>query len=715
MESLKVRLIFVNIILSIFIQKISIGQTVEDLEHKKEKYKNEVNKIELMSVHNKLGTLYWQKGNLEEAIVNYKEAIHLSDELGNINAQRIISGYLGLIYLEKGDYNEAVLHFNTSLRLNLSAKKIPEIISDYVNIANALQELGNYSESNINALKAIEKSLEINNLSTAKTCNLILAENYEKLGDSKKAAEYFSRYNTLEKHLQKEQLSQLKTEKEEIQSEKKQIQSEKQQIQSEKQQIEKELKTTEDKMQEVSREMQLQKQLHDIRLKKQRERIYYLSIALLLFLGILLLFLIQNRVRKKTNLKLKEQNNKIEQQKTEIEKQRDLANSQRKNLTDSIQYARRIQSAVIPRPENLHEHFKDSFIMYRPRDIVSGDFYWFAQKDELFVIAAVDCTGHGVPGAFMSMLGVAYLNEIVNKIAINIHINALNADEILNQLRDKVISSLHQSESREDSKDGMDMALCIVDFENKKLQFAGAYNSLVIVRKGEIIKYKGDKMPVSYHLRKDIPFTRHTIQLEENDCMYLFSDGYIDQFGGEQGRKFLINRFTKQLLEIHHKPMQEQKAILEYVYDEWKGDNIQIDDVLVIGFRFAHETQSKEIEWKDKTLLIAEDTDINFYLLAEVLKKTKVKIIRVKDGVEAVKMAKANRIDLVLMDINMPSMNGYDATKEIKKFDPGIPVIIQTAVHEDSMEKAIEAGAEDFIAKPIDLKAFMGKISRLLK
>lgn len=693
---------------------VALCQDIDVLQKNIEKFESEGNKIELANNYNKLGHAFWQQQNYTEAIQNFERSLELNKELGNKNAQRILYGYMGLIYLEAERYLEAISVFENSLAMNKNSGKWQEVISDYYNIASAYQTIEDYNKSNENAQRALEKSVELNNLESIKSCNLLMATNYEKLGDNKKASEHFSQYNAVVKHLQQQQLAQLQSEKTQIQQEKQQAQTEKQQIQtekqkieSEKQQVEEELKTSENKIREVTAEKELE-------IQKRRTNItYFVSVIGLIFI-VLILFFFQSRQRKKVNKRLKEQNSKIEKQKVEIEKQRDLADKQRKNLTSSIQYARRIQSAVMPKPEMLSEHFKDNFILYKPRDIVSGDFYWFAQKDNLIVVAAADCTGHGVPGAFMSMLGVAYLNEIVNKIAINIHINSLNADEIINQLRERVITSLHQSENKRDPKDGMDIALCIIDIEKKKLQYAGAYNPLIIIRKGELLEHKGDKMPVSFHRRMNVPFSRHEIELQSNDSLYLFSDGYIDQFGGEQGHKYLMKRFKQKLLDIHKKPMQEQKLILENEFNQWRGEYGQIDDVLVVGIRFGGEFDSRTVDWTNKTILIAEDTDINYFLLVEVLKKTKASIIRVKNGVEAIEFVKSNHVDLVLMDINMPTMDGYEATKLIKDYDDTIPVIIQTAVHEDGKENAIKAGADDFLSKPIDLKTFMEKIARFL-
>ncbi|MBN2486470.1 MAG: response regulator [Bacteroidales bacterium] len=714
------RIVFLLVALSLSLF-IKAQDNIADLKAKALEHETQGDKVEAANLYNKLGKLYWDANQYNNAIESYEKSIKLNTEMGNANAQRIISGYLGLINLEKEDYNKAIQYFEKSLELNQKTGRQQEVLSDLYNIANAYQMLGRYDESNKNAQAALNKALESNNMQSAKSCNLLMAENYEKLGNSKKSAEHYANYNSIVKLLQQEQMKKLETEKNIAQVQVSQVQSKI----TEK---EKELKSVLDTLGEVielNREMQYQKEIKDLELKEQQARFelekkthqsrtrFFVFLTTSIFI-ILVLFFVQSRHRKNINKKLQEQNAEIEKQKIEIEKQRDLADKQRTNLTSSIQYARRIQSAVIPRPEKLTEHFSDSFIMYRPKDIVSGDFYWFVRKDNVFIIAVADCTGHGVPGAFMSMLGVAYLNEIINKIAINIHINSLNADEILNQLRDKVINSLHQSGSADAAKDGMDMALCIIDFNSKKLQFSGAYNPLIVIRDNEVVQFKGDKMPVSYHQRKDIPFSRQEFQLQKNDCLYLFSDGFIDQYGGNDKRKYLAARFTQLLLDIHKSPMAAQKQVLEDEFDTWRGENPQIDDVLVVGFRFGKHADASVTDWRDKTILIAEDTDINYYLLAEVLRTTNVKILRVKDGQEAVTLAKDNNIDLILMDINMPNMNGFEATKQIKQLNKKIPVIIQTAVFEDGLEKSIEVGADDFISKPIDLKLFMEKISNLL-
>jgi serine phosphatase RsbU (regulator of sigma subunit) len=201
------------------------------------------------------------------------------------------------------------------------------------------------------------------------------------------------------------------------------------------------------------------------------------------------------------------------------------------------------------------------------------------EKNGKLIVTAVDCTGHGVPGAFMSMLGVAYLNEIVNKI------DELNASELMNQLREYVIHSLRQKETEGETKDGMDMALCIINTKQQLLQFAGANNPLYLLREGKILETKGDKMPIGIHARDSQSFTNHTINLIPGDAIYLFSDGYADQFGGAEGKKFKYKPFKDLLINTCHLPMEEQKNVLDEMFITWKGDLPQVDDVVVIGIK----------------------------------------------------------------------------------------------------------------------------------
>jgi len=270
---------------------------------------------------------------------------------------------------------------------------------------------------------------------------------------------------------------------------------------------------------------------------------------------------------------------KVKERTIEVEKQRDQIALQKKEITDSIVYAEKIQSAVLPNNEYIDKLLKDYFILYKPRDIVSGDFYWIDGYKNKTIVVAADCTGHGVPGAFMSMLGISILNEVADPS------NNYDAGQILDTLRKHLTTTLWQTGKDEDAKDGMDLSLCIIDFQNKRLQFAGAYNPLVLIRQSEIIVYKGDKMPVGYHQAKISEFTTHKINIIKGDCLYMFSDGYADQFGGSEGKKFKSSNFRELLLEINNLSMSEQKMKLNETIEDWKGINEQVDDILVIGIR----------------------------------------------------------------------------------------------------------------------------------
>ncbi|OFX82262.1 MAG: hypothetical protein A2W99_09400 [Bacteroidetes bacterium GWF2_33_16] len=276
---------------------------------------------------------------------------------------------------------------------------------------------------------------------------------------------------------------------------------------------------------------------------------------------------------------VKERTEEVVKQKDEILLQRDEIAEKNKSITDSIEYAKRIQTAVLPSKEYAQEVLPEHFILFRPRDIVSGDFYWFTKKDNLLVLIAADCTGHGVPGAFMSMLGVSFINEIVNKHEVK------HASDILTHLRADVKRTLSQTGKEGEAKDGMDIALCIVDLENMKLQYAGAYNPMYMFRNNELMEFKADRMPIGIYVKEKDSFTNNEIDLQKGDVFYIFSDGYQDQFGGEDGQKFKTKNFKEFLQEIHQNPMAEQRELLNTNIDKWRGKWEQVDDIIIFGVR----------------------------------------------------------------------------------------------------------------------------------
>ncbi len=250
---------------------------------------------------------------------------------------------------------------------------------------------------------------------------------------------------------------------------------------------------------------------------------------------------------------------------------------QRMNITDSIQYASRILKALLPQSEVLDKLMPSHFILNKPKDIVSGDYYWVANKSDSLIIAVADCTGHGVPGAFMSILGLNFLNEIVS------NSDTLQANDILNKLREKTTKALGQTGQRDEAKEGMEMALCVVNFKRKMIQFSGAFRPMYLISEGELSVINGDRMPIGIYEEEKVSFSNKEVPFKKNDMIYLFTDGYVDQIGGLQRKTFKSVRFKKLLKEISHRPMKEQRSILKEEHEIWRAGQEQIDDILILG------------------------------------------------------------------------------------------------------------------------------------
>jgi serine phosphatase RsbU (regulator of sigma subunit) len=292
---------------------------------------------------------------------------------------------------------------------------------------------------------------------------------------------------------------------------------------------------------------------------------------------------IQNKLK---NIEITNAVEKSEQEKeifrlkhVELKKAYDIIEEKNRDITDSINYARRIQRAMLPDPLEIIGLSDKCFILYLPKDIISGDFYWFNETDGKLIAAAGDCTGHGVPGALMSMLGISFLEEIVK------NRNITESDKILNELRREVQSALHQKGRSEEAKDGMDISLCVIDNSKNNLQFSGAFNNLYLIRDKELNEYRADRMPIGISGLSEKSFSTQNIPTRKGDLIYMFSDGYADQFGGPSNKKFKYPTLKELLIKIHKLPLSEQKTRLEKVFSEWKGSSPQIDDVLILGVK----------------------------------------------------------------------------------------------------------------------------------
>jgi serine phosphatase RsbU (regulator of sigma subunit) len=262
----------------------------------------------------------------------------------------------------------------------------------------------------------------------------------------------------------------------------------------------------------------------------------------------------------------------------EVVRQKAVIELKNKDILDNLLYAKRIQDAILPEIKMIYQALNDSFIIYWPKDIVSGDFYSFSQRDKKVIIAAADCTGHGVTGAFMSMIGSSVLNQIVNEKGIT------TPSLILSHLNNGIADALKQTEN--EMQDGMDICLCTIDLQTRQLQYAGANRPLWLIRNNEFNIIKPDKFAIGgFHSQSEIHFTNHAIELNKGDSIYMITDGFADQFGGPSGKKLLSKRFREYLLSIHALPMNEQEIALTKFFNDWKGNEVQVDDVLVIGIK----------------------------------------------------------------------------------------------------------------------------------
>jgi serine phosphatase RsbU (regulator of sigma subunit)/Tfp pilus assembly protein PilF len=342
-----------------------------------------------------------------------------------------------------------------------------------------------------------------------------------------------------------------------------------------------------------------QEEVNVLKKNKKAQLIMILSLLLILLmaLGLIMLYYYslkrsrilsaaldeRNILLEKQSAELKEQNDKIIKTNEELKRLFEITSIQKEEIISSINYAQRMQSALLPPRAYITELLNENFILYKPKDIVSGDFYWIKQVKHHIILVSADCTGHGVPAAFMSVLGISYLNEIVQRREIT------QANQVLNELRKEIKHSLRQTGNKEESRDGIDMALCVIDTKKNVIQYSGAYRPLYLISQnnGEPIfkEFKADLMPVGVHFYGDKSFTNHEIPIEIGDTIYLSSDGFIDQMGGPHKTKFSSKNFKKLLLDIYDQPMYEQKEILEQTLKTWIGDNPQRDDILVIGAR----------------------------------------------------------------------------------------------------------------------------------
>ncbi len=513
-----------------------------------------------------IGEVYQATGENEKALNLEKQAYDIFKQLGDINGMAYALGVQGKVNYQQGKSEKAI---------EFTKKALEYLIEDQdylgaVEYLNFLVEVyisnNNLFLAEENATTALEIANQINSLKWKIKSFENLAEIFYKKEAFQLAYQYKDSASIYENKLMDEEKQ-------------KQIANLRIIYESEQKEQENEI-------------LRIDKELKQKQIIQQR----ILNVAIGSVLVILIVFAVitfrAKNQKQKANTQLKIQNEEIRQQREEIETQAErlkaintdvtrknkLIEEKNKNITDSINYAKRIQTALLPFSQRIGKELEDFFIYYNPKDIVSGDFYWFSESKDKVIIAVADCTGHGIPGAFMSFIGHDMLNHIVNFKGIT------NPAEILKQLKLSVIHILRQEQS--DNRDGMDISICVWDKKKNKVHFSGANHTLIYIQNKQLYQLKGNKTTVGLDEKKNIKdFDTHEINLVGDTCFYLFSDGYVDQFGGEKDKKFMIKNFRELLSNSHMKKMETQGIIVKETIEDWMGEEEQVDDMLVFGFR----------------------------------------------------------------------------------------------------------------------------------
>ncbi len=564
----------------------NIDQTLRDIE----RLRSEDNKNQLTQKLVEAAYYYWDNQNKAEAIKLLEESAEVSAAIGNDNGVANAYHNIGVIKAEQGQ-------FASSIDYQQRAVAIKEQQGDKRMLANYTLNLGStyFKAGQLpQAIEALERSLALGkelNIAHIKTDSyLTLSEVYEKQGNKEKALEYFKLYNEKYDEEGQQFVAELENEYEakqaQLQAEKRKKEQELVAKQQELQIAELQKKEAEAAARAKEREVELlnkTKELQQAELEAGR-RVLAFAVVFVVFVLVFGVFMIRaNRKMKFANKKLELQKKAISEQRDAIEEKNGELNKAYSSIQSSITYAERIQQASLPEYEAIASAFHDLFIFFKPRDVVSGDFYWFAQvRDPATgnvkkVLAAIDCTGHGVPGAFMSLVGNSALNQIVNERRI------VDPAIILSVLNERIIQMLKQ-ETRK-NQDGMDMALVVVDDKAGTLEFAGAKNPLFFMKNGELHTIKGSRKPIGGKMYQGATYEKHLFEIDAPMTCYIFSDGYQDQFSDENDSRFMTKRLKNLIKEHHTLPMKDQHTLFAETFTNWKGGYKQVDDVLVIGFK----------------------------------------------------------------------------------------------------------------------------------
>ncbi|MES2836089.1 MAG: tetratricopeptide repeat protein [Bacteroidota bacterium] len=540
--------------------------------------------------YNSIGTIYDYQGNYEEALKNYKESLKISEAINDKTGIANSTGNIGIIFDNLGNYEEALKNYNTSLQILITLKDDFGIAAGYNNIGLIQFAQKNYTEALKNYQEALLIFEKLQNIDAIIAINCNIVDVYLKQKNSFKAKDILILTKLLaEKKGSKQNLkvvyfrlfeleSVLKNHSEALNYHilfvkyKDSLDNE----EMRKQTIQNQMTYDFEKKQAVAnvehkKELEIHKNIAEQKNKKQQ------VIIISVILGLLFVVVIASYIWK-TLSTTRKQKNIIELQKTEVEHQKSIVEEKQKEIIDSITYAKRLQKAILPSDEEIKKHLPTSFVLYKPKDIVAGDFYWLhtVEKDGVTLVAAADSTGHGVPGAMVSVVCSNALNRAVNEF------NIIEPGKLLDKTREIVLETF--TKSGEEIKDGMDISLLSINRKTKEISWSGANNQLWFFQNNVFCEIKADKQSIG-KTDNSKPFTTHTIQWNTGDTYYLITDGYVDQFGGEKKKKYKHKKLQENLCEINKLPLSEQKEILDKNFEEWRGNLEQVDDVTIIGIK----------------------------------------------------------------------------------------------------------------------------------
>jgi serine phosphatase RsbU (regulator of sigma subunit) len=528
---------------TIYTIKKEYDRALESFENALEIFEKIGNEIYLIRILNNIGLVYYERRAFDEALNYYDRALKISEDYPGLVGFDVLSN-IGNIYNQLKNYDQAIEFYQRSLLAEISNNNKYGQANALLNIGETYRLKGSFVEAEEYLDQSVEIARELGNKPLLSSIFRSLSDLYLEKGDILLAYSMLKNHMKLKDSIFNEESAQKLAELETLYE-----------------------------VDKKEKEIQLQK----LQIRNQNLLTFAVIFILLSIIVVAVLIYLKFIQNKKAKALLEVQNEEITKSKSELEKQKHIIEEKNRDITDSINYAKGVQDAILNQKE-FEEYLNDAFIYFRPKDIVSGDFYWYYRKKDYDIIAAVDCTGHGVAGAFMTIIGNSLLNQIV------VESEERSPAKILKQLDDKVMKTLAH---RQVSSHGMDAAICCLDRKKSKVVFAGAKRPLYqVLTDGELREFKGNKVGIGDELSEmSRNFDDKEITFVKGDTFYMFSDGYPDQFGGPVQKKFMTRRFKKLIVENNQKEMREVSGILSHEMSEWMNGEEQTDDMLVIGFR----------------------------------------------------------------------------------------------------------------------------------